>query len=57
MPKKCGLSISFQWENKRVAYTHIHAISFFLKTPIRILLYDLNKNLIKILYVSPLTYI
>ena len=32
MPKKCDLSISFQWENKRVANTHIHTISFLMKT-------------------------
>jgi len=35
VPKKCGLSISFQWENKRVAYTYIHTISFLMKTLIK----------------------
>ena len=39
-----------------MAYTHIYTISFLMKTLIKILLYDLNKNPIENLYVSLLIY-
>ena len=51
MPKKCGLSISFQGENKSVAYTYIHTISFLMKNSY----YILYVSLIVLNWISNLT--
>ena len=53
MPKKCGLLINFERENKSVAYTYIHTISFLMKTLNRILLLKISYE---ILYVSLLIF-